>query len=233
MRGPTLAVIAKEPRPGPAETRRTPELAPLAVYAAALGSPVGARVRGPRGVAALPVARWAGPADAADELAVSLLSGPVLDVGCGPGRHVALLAAAGVDALGIDPSPEAVQLAVRRGANAIVGSVFGYVPGAGTYGGALLLDGNIGIGGDPIRLLRRVARLIANDGSIVAEVEPRLGGDRVERVRLERPGAVSSWFDWARVGAASIETIAARAGLAVRHEAYSGGRVFVRLERRP
>lgn len=206
-------------------------LAPLALYGAALRSPAGARVRGPQGLAALPLGRWAGPADRADALAVSLVRGPVLDVGCGPGRHVALLAAAGVEALGIDPSEEAVQLAVSRGGHAVVGSIFGRVPGAGSYAGALLLDGNIGIGGDPSRLLRRVARLLTDDGCIVAEVEPRMRGTRVERVRLERPGAVSTWFDWARIGLDAIGPITVRAGLAVQRELHEGGRAFVALER--
>ena len=62
------------------------------------------------------------------------------------------------------------------------------MPGAGRYAGALLLDGNIGIGGDPVALLRRVARLLAPGGAVVVEVEPRLRGVRVERVRLERAG---------------------------------------------
>ncbi len=206
-------------------------LAPLALYGAALHAPAGARVRGPRGIAALPVARWAGPADRADELAVSLVRGPVLDVGCGPGRHVALLAGAGVEVLGIDASEEAVALAVRRGGRAIVGSIFGPVPGHGGFAGALLLDGNIGIGGDPARLLRRVTSLLRGDGSIAVEVEPRLRGVRVERLRLERPGAVSTWFDWARVGADAIAQSAGQAGLAARRELHAAGRAFVVLER--
>ncbi len=40
--------------------------------------------------------------------------GPVLDVGCGPGHVTAFLAEAGVDAFGIDLSPEMVALARRE-----------------------------------------------------------------------------------------------------------------------
>ena len=46
--------------------------------------------------------------------------GPVLDVGCGPGRHVHHLARRGVLAIGIDVSRDAVRLARRRGASVIL-----------------------------------------------------------------------------------------------------------------
>ena len=62
----------------------------------------------------LPLERYLGPADATDEQLLDGLSGPVLDVGCGPGRHLRALAARGVFALGVDLSPVAVELAVGR-----------------------------------------------------------------------------------------------------------------------
>src|SRR5207244_1451802 len=115
---------------------------PGAFYAAALaGSPLHARVGGVR--FALPVARWRGEATAADAAALAWAEGPVLDVGCGPGRHVAALAAAGVTALGLDPATAAVAAARARGVRAVRGSVFGPVPAAGQWRTALLLDGNI------------------------------------------------------------------------------------------
>ena len=58
-------------------------------------------------------------------------------------------------ALGLDLSPVAVRLARARGAEAILRSVFADVPGAGRWRTALLLDGNIGIGGAPVPLLER------------------------------------------------------------------------------
>lgn len=71
------------------------------------------------------------------------LPGPVLDVGCGPGRHVSALAGLGVECLGIDVLPAAGALARRRGARTLRASVFGPLP-AGRWRAALLLDGNIG-----------------------------------------------------------------------------------------
>jgi SAM-dependent methyltransferase len=109
----------------------------------------------------LPLARWLGRAGAVDERVLDRAVGPVLDVGCGPGRHVSSLARRGVLALGVDVSPVAVRLARARGAKAIERSIFARLPGAGTWGSALVLDGNIGIGGRPDALLRRVADLLA------------------------------------------------------------------------
>ena len=83
----------------------------------------------------------------------------MLDLGCGPGRHLAALRALGKRGLGVDLSPVAVALARDRGADAINGSLWANVPG--TWRTILLLDGNIGIGGNPVALLRRAGELLA------------------------------------------------------------------------
>ena len=77
------------------------------------------------------------------------MAGPVLDVGCGPGRLVLGLAQRGTVALGVDPAPAAVALARSRGAPVLQRSVFDPLPGQGRWRTVLLADGNIGIGGDP------------------------------------------------------------------------------------
>ena len=85
----------------------------------------------------------------------------MLDLGCGPGRHLAALRRRGKRGLGVDLSPVAVEFARGRGADAIIGSLWATVPGAGTYRTILLLDGNIGIGGAPVALLKRAGELLA------------------------------------------------------------------------
>ena len=42
------------------------------------------------------------------------LSGRVLDVGCGTGEHALLAASLGLDAVGVDLSPQAIKLAERK-----------------------------------------------------------------------------------------------------------------------
>lgn len=163
----------------------------------------------------LPVAAWLGPLTAADEDALDRAIAPVLDVGCGPGRHVLALARRGQLALGVDVSPAAVRIARSRGAAAIEGSVFADVPGAGAWGSALLLDGNIGIGGQPAALLARVATLLAPGGRIIVELAPAGAASGAQRLRLESAGRLSGWFDWATVTPDRLPATAAQAGLEI------------------
>ena len=78
----------------------------------------------------LPMRRWAGLADASDEAVLAHCRGPVLDVGCGPGRMSGHLAARGVQVLGLDLVPEAVAATRSRGASAVHRDVFDALPGA-------------------------------------------------------------------------------------------------------
>jgi SAM-dependent methyltransferase len=194
--------------------------------------PGAARVRhADRRAHALPLARWLAPVDAADRAVLAHATAPVLDIGCGPGRHLAALAAAGHEGLGLDLSPVAVRLARARGAEAILRSVFADVPRAGTWRTALLLDGNVGIGGAPAALLARARALVAPGGAVLVETGPPGMPTRRIRVRLETPGAVSPWFGWASVGAGGIAPIARAAGLRPCATIAAGGRWFARLER--
>jgi len=146
-------------------------------------------------------------------------------------RHLAALSAAGRDALGLDLSPFAVRLARGRGGTAVWRSVFDEVPRAGAWRTALLLDGNVGIGGAPAALLRRVAALLAPGGVALIEVGAPGSGAARTSVRLEAPGFASDWFPWARVSADDVESLAARAGFAVEAHERHGERRFARLRR--
>jgi SAM-dependent methyltransferase len=188
----------------------------LAVYAQALAAPTpGATVARLQDgtVRSLAVGRWVAGADVVDEQALARLDGPVLDVGCGPGRHLHALARRGVFGLGVDLCPDAVALARGRGANVIVGSIFGEVPHAGRWASALLLDGNIGIGGNPARLLGRVIALLAPGGTILVELAAPETPTIETFARIETASAVSDWFAWAEVSAASIGELAGRVGV--------------------
>lgn len=207
-------------------------LSPARAYAAALSGEETLHVRfAGAGSRPLPLEVWLGPVGAADDTVLDRARGPVLDVGCGPGRHVLALARRGVLALGVDLSPAAVALARRRGARAIEVCVFGAVPGAGTWGSALLLDGNIGIGGDPETLLRRLATLLRPDGDLLVELEPEDLSEAVPLARLETPGRASDWFPWARVGADRAGALAVATGFRLDESWTAGGRHFARLRR--
>jgi SAM-dependent methyltransferase len=180
------------------------------------------------GTRPVPLDVWLGRAGAVDERVLDRARGPVLDVGCGPGRHVHALARRGVLAVGVDVSPVAVALARRRGVAVLEASIFDRLPGG--WRTALLLDGNIGIGGHPDALLRRLHALLAPGGIVLAELDaPGIGLAR-GRVRLEDGVSASDWFAWARVGADAIAGPALAAGLRVGARWHDEGRWFAALE---
>ncbi len=176
-----------------------------------------------------PVGRFLAAADPLDRCVLEGVRGPVLDVGCGPGRHLRELTQRGVYALGVDLSSAAVDLARSGGARAVVADIFGDVPGAGSWRTALLLDGNIGIGGDPVRLLTRLKSLLAGDGVVLVELDRPGTVTPAARARLELAGETSDWFSWARVPACRTSAIAPEAGMTTEWEWSCAGRWFARL----
>jgi len=175
--------------------------------------------------------RWMAQPAPEEEAVLDLAEGPVLDVGCGPGRHVMALAGRGVMALGIDITPSAVRLARRRGALVLERSVFDHVPGKGRWGSALLLDGNVGIGGDARVLLSRLTTLLRPGGRVLAELDGPSAPRGQTTVRLEHRGRPGPWFPWAWVSVDRLPEMAASAGLAVVDIWSSGERWFARLDR--
>jgi SAM-dependent methyltransferase len=186
---------------------------------------------------AVPLARWVGdtratPADRrADSAMLDGCMGATLDLGCGPGRLTAELTVRGVNALGVDTSETAVAMTIRRGALAVNRNIFDPLPLVGHWAHVLLADGNIGIDGDPLRVLRRAASLLAQGGVVIAEVEPPAAahGIRVGKMRWETDVLKGHWFSWATVGLEVVPSIAADAGLRVARTVEVGHRCFVWL----
>jgi SAM-dependent methyltransferase len=181
----------------------------------------------------LPVRRWLQDAGTGDEELLGLCVGPTVDIGCGPGRLAHALARRGRPVLGIDVVPEAVRLSRGRGVAALLRDVFDPVPGEGRWGTALLADGNIGIGGDPVALLERAGQLVARDGRVVVELAPPGTGVQTRHVRLETDLGLSDDFPWTLVGTDAIAAVAGAAGLRRKSEHRVGSRWCAVLERRP
>lgn len=204
----------------------------VAVYDTALLEPaVRVRVRfADGGVIDLPLGQWCGPAYGADAALVLRPTGPTLDIGCGPGRLTEALTARGIVALGIDIAPAAVRLTRARGAAALLRSVFGPVPAAGRWEHALLADGNVGIGGDPVALLARTRDLLAPAGLVHVELGAPDGPGGTTHARLEPPaGEPGRWFPWARLPVTDLAPVAAAADLVVRDVWDADGRWFAEL----
>ncbi|MFC7547470.1 class I SAM-dependent methyltransferase [Plantactinospora sp. GCM10030261] len=185
----------------------------------------------------LPARRWHGPAEPELCQLARRCTGPTVDVGCGPGRLTVAVARRGVVALGIDTSPVAVRLTRNRGADALLRDVFERLPDEGRWAHVLLVDGNVGIGGDPAALLRRCAELLRPGGSALVELaRPGTGlwrgqayvasGDR------HGPRHRGPVFRWARLGIELLDGYASGQGLPVRAMYTTHGRWFAELVRR-
>jgi SAM-dependent methyltransferase len=153
----------------------------------------------------------------------------VLDIGCGPGRLVAAAAALGMPALGVDVHPAAVERTKDAGGAVLCRSVFDRLPGEGRWATALLADGNIGIGGDPRALLRRVRKLLAPGGLLLAEAAPCEVEEKLT-VRVEDGyGHQGGDFPWACLGPAALRAAAMATGWTVTEEWSAYGRRFAAL----
>jgi SAM-dependent methyltransferase len=176
----------------------------------------------------LPLGRWMGMPDAVEEAVLERATGPVLDIGCGVGRHVIALTRRGVRAVGVEISPVAATIAREGGAEVIQASAFEQ-PTTSEWRTILLLDGNIGIGGDAAHLLRRSATLLVPGGVVLAELEAPAGAPRAQRVRLEGPRVTSNWLPWHFVGYEEIDQLARSAGFAATERWRAGDRWFAQL----
>ncbi|MBG0740055.1 methyltransferase domain-containing protein [Paeniglutamicibacter antarcticus] len=182
---------------------------------------------------------WCAPATTLERSLVSGLGGPLLDIGCGPGRLLAAAASLGITAMGLDTSTQAVQQALERGTRAVRQSVFETVQHTGRWRSAVLLDGNIGIGGSVNALLRRSRELLSPDGTLLVEVDPDDDVDAAFQAVLEDDdGKVSEPFRWARAGRTALATRAAVSGWELSATRRVQDRVFcwltpARLNRRP
>ncbi|GIF75248.1 class I SAM-dependent methyltransferase [Asanoa siamensis] len=181
----------------------------------------------------LAVRRWHGPPEAATAEVVRRCAGPTLDLGCGPGRLTVALGRAGVPAAGVDVSAEAVATARARGAIALHRDLFDPLPAEGRWAHAVLLDGNIGIGGDPAALLRRCRALLDPAGTVLLELEPPGPGLWRGSARVASGPRFGPAFPWARLDVGAAPGVAAAAGLVVRDLVRRGGRWFGELGRRP
>ncbi|MEI6252999.1 MAG: methyltransferase domain-containing protein [Mycobacteriaceae bacterium] len=181
----------------------------------------------------LPVHSWLGGCgsdERFDQAVVELCTGPTIDLGCGPGRLVAHLVARGIPALGVDQSAAAVQLARRSGAPVLLCDVFDPLPWTGHWQTVLLADGNIGLSGDPWKVLRRAAELLTSGGCCIAEFDTVTAGVRTDWVRLESSHSIGPWFRWASVGIDYAAALAEDVGLVLAGIHPIGDRVIASLK---
>ena len=188
---------------------------------------------------ALAVRRWHQLARGSDHWLLERCQGPTVDLGCGPGRLLAWLLDHGIKALGVDVSPYAGKACLPRRDVVVHRDVFDVLPGEGSWSHVLLADGNIGIGGDPVALLTRCARLLSGGGSVLVELDPAdrglwCGSARVHTIATAGTHTAQSGpcFRWARVGRDALSQVAGAAGLRIADHQH-GRRCFAELRPTP
>jgi SAM-dependent methyltransferase len=177
-----------------------------------------------------PLRRW----PAVERRALRFVRGRVLDVGCGGGRLCLEAQARGLDVVGIDVSPGAVEACRRRGVRDVrLLGIDDVDESLGPFDTIVMFGNNFGLLGRPAkakRLLRRFARLTTERGRIVATSrhlydtdEPshlayqrrnrergRLSGEL--RLRMRFRDLADPWFDYLIVSKEEMAELVAGTG---------------------
>jgi len=147
---------------------------------------------------------------------ISLTYGDILDVGCGSGNYIPLLAERG-RVLGIDISPSVIDVAKKNGCKTCkVADIFTF-PTTKKYDTITFLGNGLGIGGTvnkTKKLLKKLSCLLKNDGQILA-IGRRVIQRKFVAVQL-RPvwkQKIGSRFDWIHISKDFLSDLCEQAGL--------------------
>jgi SAM-dependent methyltransferase len=155
--------------------------------------------------------------------------GRVLDIGCGAGRCSLHLQGKGLDVMGIDNSPLAVEVCKQRGLkNARLLSINQINDGLGIFDTVLMMGNNFGLFGSfagARRLLKKLANLTSEKGRIIAETNNAYRTDNPDhlsyhefnrkrgrmgeqvRIRVRHRKYTTPWFDYLMVSKEEMENI--------------------------
>ena len=163
------------------------------------------------------------------KLAMNYIIGPILDIGCGAGRHALYFQKKGHEVLATDNSPLAIQVCKKRYVkNAIVVPITQLNTKFGTFNTITMMGHNFGLFASYKRakwLLKRFAGMTTENGKIVAEtMDPyqtenlthlayhqlnrerdRMSGQL--RIRIRYKQYATPWFDYLFVSKAELEDI--------------------------
>lgn len=170
--------------------------------------------------------------------AMVYVQGRTLDIGCGAGRVTLYLQQRGLEVVGIDYSPLAIQICYERGIqDARLLSVSDIsVENLGVFDSVVMTGNNFGLFGNPLRakrLLQRLSRMTTDNARIIAETtDPYTTDDPVDLCYQERnrtEGRMSgqyrhrerylnlkgAWFDWLFVSRDEMREIVNDTGWAI------------------
>ncbi|MEV4058115.1 class I SAM-dependent methyltransferase [Amycolatopsis sp. NPDC049688] len=178
--------------------------------------------------------------------------GYVIDVGCGTGRHLEMLARRGVRGHGVEVSPAAVSLARAAGVSCVRADVFSYHP-PHPVDAVIAIGGNGGMAGTLEALpgfLLRLSSWLNERGRLVLTCSdwtrlppeklnghgsPSRGYPGDVRMRFRLDDEVGAWFPWLLVDAETLGQVCSSVGLRiVERKEWLGGAVHGALiERAP
>jgi SAM-dependent methyltransferase len=187
-----------------------------------------------------------------ERLALANAKGRVLDIGCGAGRVLLELEERGLEVVGIDVSPLALEVCRRRGAKNVkkVGIQDINDDELGEFDTIVMMGNNFGLLANPTntrRLLKRFHRMTSADAVIIAEVmdpyqttEPfhlayhernrekgRMAGQL--RIRIRYKGHRTSWYDYLFVSQDEMRSLVRESGWRVSRIVESGGPTYIGL----
>jgi SAM-dependent methyltransferase len=138
---------------------------------------------------------------AAEQAAIDLARGRVLDIGCGAGRVALELQSAGCEVVAIDESPSAVEVSRQRGVrDARTQRWQDLSAQLGTFDTIVLARNNFGLLGDKSAIptaLRALAEITTDAGVLISDsVAPSRGGDTSDdfRYRVRHGSRTTTWF---------------------------------------
>ena len=182
--------------------------------------------------------------------ATEFITGRTLDVGCGAGRVALHLQEGGIEVVGIDHSPLAVQTCRERGVRDVRLIPVTRISASriGVFDSIVMTGNNFGLVGNPKRarwLLRRFHGMTTENGRILAEsTDPYATDDPVHLAYQKRNrlrGRMSGqyrhreryrnlkgpWYDWLFVSRDEMREIVAGTGWVVREFIEAEGAQFV------
>ncbi|WXG43711.1 MAG: class I SAM-dependent methyltransferase [Promethearchaeati archaeon SRVP18_Atabeyarchaeia-1] len=170
-----------------------------------------------------------------DKLAMDLVQQPVLDVGCGAGRHSLYLQSKGYVVVSVDISPLTIRVASKRGVEAPILAAAPWLPlRVNCFGTIILMFNNFGICGgykETATLLTELNRVLRPDGRILASsLHPTLTSNEnhlkyhesnrrrglpvgLVTIRLEYGGEVGDWFNLLLASPEEMKMLSEKAGL--------------------
>ena len=182
---------------------------------------------------------------------MNYVSGRVLDIGCGPGRHAIHLQQKGFDVLGIDASPLAVKVARERGlkkASAL--NITQISCRIGRFDTLLMMGANFGLFGNLKRarwLLRKMRNMTSSGGRIIAESrDPYTTTSKAHldyhesnrrrgrfscqlRIRIRYERYIDAWFEYLMVSRKEMAFILEDTGWRISKFVPETGTIFVAI----